>query len=172
MTEWGHSVSLLRSDTSSPPPSESPADFASGTTCTHCSPENTHIHTYEKWHMVQMCCCWTVWVLRSRCVWTSAVFLCLCNYQRVSVGSSSELFLQSFCLVSHLQLVHSAAPLRHRKPLDLRSSNVIFECFLEFLHTETFLQRFKLFYFSSLSIEPNIFMNLENEENTNNCQNH
>lgn len=65
-------------------------------------------------------------------------------YQRVSVGSSSELFLQSFCLVSHLQLVHSATPLCHRKPFDLRSSNV----FLNFSTHRHLLRRSKLCYFS------------------------
>lgn len=44
MTEWVHSASLPRSDTSSAPPSGSPAGFAVGTTCIHCSPENKWRH--------------------------------------------------------------------------------------------------------------------------------
>lgn len=45
--------------------------------------------------------------------------VCLCNYQRVSVGSSSELLLQSLRLVPHLQLIHSPTALQHSKHVSL-----------------------------------------------------
>lgn len=52
------------------------------------------------------------------------VYIYICVYQGVSVGSSSELFLQSFCLIPHLQLIHSATTLQHSKQFDLRNSEV------------------------------------------------
>lgn len=100
VTEWGRSASLPRNDTSSPPLSGSPAGSALGRSYIHCSPKNKHTMTYS-------------YTQRFRNTTPSKP--CLWVYQRVSVCSSSELFLQSLSLVPHLQLIHSATTLQHSK---------------------------------------------------------
>ncbi len=110
----------------------------------------THIQWYRSIAAglcVCVCGCTLCTVYLSECVNLCSVYVCvcLCNYQRVSVGSSSELFLQSLCLVPHLQLIHSATTLQHRKQLDLRGSDVIMKSFHEFVHKQTFSTNISLY---------------------------